>query len=419
MIDGAVIPRLASDVGEALARTRFESLAPDDRKQLAIATSTQIAKNYQLSIMSGSGTLLTDDEMAELTSALCDTVLGTAQLGPLLRQGRRYSDFHINGASKVFAKERLTGRTVALDPIVGSEDELIDLVKKLIRAYAPGEPRFDAGSPAVDIQLPDGERVHAMRNVVDPPVVLAIRIPDFSLETIGDLVDNDTIDEEMGRFLLAAVAARMNIIVAGGTGSGKTTLLRILLNEVDPMERIVTIEDLRELHLARYPKRNPNVWSAEAVKPNADGQGEVTVKYLLRESLRQDPDRIVVGEVRGAEALEMFKAMSTGNEGSMCSIHARSASNIVSRLIQCIPDRNPNQVCIEIANSVDLFVHLIRSPDGPRITSILEVDDHLPEVDGVVHTTKIWEGDGLSHPRLIGRPSGIRLARLNENGWPS
>lgn len=103
----------------------------------------------------------------------------------------------------------------------------------------------------------------------------------------------------------------------------------------------------------------------------------------------------------------------------MCSIHARSASNIVSRLIQCIPDRNPNQVCIEIANSVDLFVHLIRSPDGPRITSILEVDDHLPEVDGVVHTTKIWEGDGLSHPRLIGRPSGIRLARLNENGWPS
>ncbi len=419
MIDGAVIPRLASDVGEALARTRFESLAPDDRKQLAIATSTQIAKNYQLSMMSSSGTLLTDDEMAELTSALCDTVLGTAQLGPLLRQGHRYSDFHINGAANVFAKERLTGRTVALDPIVGGEDELIDLVKKLIRAYAPGEPRFDAGSPAVDIQLPDGERVHAMRNVVDPPVVLAIRIPDFSLETIGDLVDNNTIDEDMARFLLAAVAARMNIIVAGGTGSGKTTLLRVLLNEVDPMERIVTIEDLRELHLAKYPKRTPNVWSAEAVKPNVDGQGEVTVKYLLRESLRQDPDRIVVGEVRGPEALEMFKAMSTGNEGSMCSIHARSASNIVSRLIQCIPDRNPNQVCIEIANSVDLFVHLTRSPDGPRITSILEVDDHLPEVDGVVHTTKIWQGDGVAHPRLVGRPSGVRLARLNENGWPS
>jgi Flp pilus assembly CpaF family ATPase len=417
MIDTSVIPQLAADVGEALARTGFESLAPDDRKQLAIATSTQVARNHRLSMMNGSGTLLSDDELIELTSALCDTVLGTAQLGPLLRQGNRYSDFHINGAANVFAKERLTGRKVVLDPIVDSEDELVDLVKKLIRAYAPGEPRFDAGSPAVDIQLPDGERVHAMRHVVDPQVVLAIRIPDFSLQSVGDLIDNDTIDHELARFLLAAVAARMNIIVAGGTGSGKTTLLRVLLNEVDPSERIVTIEDLRELHLSRFPKRNPNVWSAEAVKPNVDGQGEVTVDYLLREALRQDPDRIVVGEVRGREALEMFKAMSTGNEGSMCSIHARSAANIVPRLIQCIPDRDPRQICIEIANSVDLFVHLTRSPNGPRITSILEVDDHLPEAAGMVHTTKIWDGDGVSHPRLIGRPSGERLNRLTANGW--
>ncbi|MEL6982402.1 MAG: ATPase, T2SS/T4P/T4SS family [Actinomycetota bacterium] len=417
MIDPAVVPRLAADVGEALARTGFEALAPDDRKQLAIATSTRVAQEHQLSVLNSSGRLLDDDEMAELTSALCDTVLGTAQLGPLLRQGHRYSDFHVNGADKVFAKERGSGRMVALDPIVGSEAELIDLVKKLIRAYAPGEPRFDAGSPAVDIQLPDGERVHAMRNVVDPPVVLAIRIPDFSLESLDDLVDNDTIEPEMARFLHAAVEARLNIIVAGGTGSGKTTLLRVLLNEVDPSERIVTIEDLRELHLARFPKRNPNIWSAESVKANVDGQGEVTVEYLLRESLRQDPDRIVVGEVRGREALEMFKAMSTGNEGSMCSVHARSAGNIVPRLIQCIPDREPDQVCIEIANSVDLFLHLTRSPNGPRITSILEVDDHLPETSGVVHTTKLWEGDGLGHPRLVGRPSAQRAAILADRGW--
>ena len=417
MIDSTVIPRLAADVGEALARTGFEALAPDDRKQLAIATSTRIAKDYQLSMMNGSGLLLDDDEMAELTSALCDTVLGTAQLGPLLRQGHRYSDFHINGADKVFAKERGSGRIVALDPIVDGEAELVDLVKKLIRAYAPGEPRFDAGSPAVDIQLPDGERVHAMRQVVEPPVVLAIRIPDFSIESIEDLIDNDTIEPDMARFLHAVVAARLNLIVAGGTGSGKTTLLRVLLNEVDPMERIVTIEDLRELHLARYPKRNPNVWSAEAVKANVDGQGEVTVEYLLREALRQDPDRIVVGEVRGAEALEMFKAMSTGNEGSMCSVHARSAANIVPRLIQCIPSREPNQVCIEIANSVDVFVHLNRGPNGPRITSVLEVDDHLPEVDGVVHTTKIWDGDGLTHPRLVGRPSARLGPLLQQHGW--
>ncbi len=417
MIDPAVVPRLAADVGEALARTGFEALAPDDRKQLAIATSTKVAQEYQLSVLNSSGLLLDDDQMAELTSALCDTVLGTAQLGPLLRQGHRYSDFHINGADKVFAKERGSGRMVALDPIVGSEGELIDLVKKLIRAYAPGEPRFDAGSPAVDIQLPDGERVHAMRNVVDPPVVLAIRIPDFSLESLDDLIDNDTIEPEMARFLHAVVEARLNVIVAGGTGSGKTTLLRVLLNEVDPTERIVTIEDLRELHLSRFPKRNPNVWSAESVKANVDGQGEVTVEYLLREALRQDPDRIVVGEVRGREALEMFKAMSTGNEGSMCSVHARSAANIVPRLIQCVPDREPDQVCIEIANSVDLFVHLTRSANGPRITSILEVDDHLPETSGVVHTTRLWEGDGLAHPRLVGRLSAHRATLLADHGW--
>jgi Flp pilus assembly CpaF family ATPase len=417
MIDPTVIARLAADVGESLARSGFEGLAPDDRKQLAIATSTRVAQDHQLSLLNSSGQLLDDAQMVELTSSLCDTVLGTAQLGPLLRQGHRYSDFHVNGADKVFAKERGTGRMVALDPIVDSEGELIDLVKKLIRAYAPGEPRFDAGSPAVDIQLPDGERVHAMRNVVDPPVVLAIRIPDFSLESLDDLVDNDTIDPEMARFLHAAVAARLNVIIGGGTGSGKTTLLRVLLNEVDPSERIVTIEDLRELHLSRFPKRNPNVWSAEAVKANVDGQGEVSVEYLLRESLRQDPDRIVVGEVRGREALEMFKAMSTGNDGSMCSVHARSAANIVPRLIQCIPDRDPDQVCIEIANSVDLFIHLTRSANGPRITSILEVDDHLPETSGVVHTARLWEGDGVGHPRLVGRPSAQRAGLLAGNGW--
>lgn len=417
MTDPAVIARLAADVGEALARTGFETLAPEDRKQLAIATSTRLAQEHQLSVLNATGLLLDDDEMAELISALCDTVLGTAQLGPLLRLGHHYSDFHINGADNVFAKERGSGRVVTLDPIVDSEAELIDLVKKLIRAYAPGEPRFDAGSPAVDIQLPGGERVHAMRHVVDPPVVLAIRIPDFSLASLDDLIDNDTIEPEMARFLDAVVAARLNVIVAGGTGSGKTTLLRVLLNEVEPAERIVTIEDLRELHLARFPKRNPNVWSAEAVKPNVDGQGQVTVEYLLREALRQDPDRIVVGEVRGREALEMFKAMSTGNDGSMCSIHARSASNIVPRLVQCIPDRHPDQVCIEIANSVDLFIHLTRTERGPRITSVLEVDDHLPETSGVVHTSRLWEGDGIGHPIVVGRPSARRAALLADRGW--
>lgn len=419
MTDLAVVPRLASDVGEALARFGFEALSPEDRKQLAIAKSTEVAKEHQLEVMNTSGTLLSDEEMAELTSALCDTVLGTAQLGPLLRQGHRFSDFHVNGSDGVFARERLGGRMVQLPSIVDTEDELVDLIKKLIRAYAPGEPRFDAGSPAVDIQLPDGERVHAIRNVVDPPVVLAIRIPDFSLAGLSDLEANNTIDRPMAEFLRAVVDARLNIIVAGGTGSGKTTLLRVLLNEVDPAERIVTVEDLRELHLGKFPNRTPNVWSAEAVKPNVEGQGEVTIAYLLRESLRQDPDRIVVGEVRGEEALEMFKAMSTGNDGSMCSLHARSAANIVPRLVQCIPSRDPQQVCIEIANSIDLFVHLHRGPHGPRISSVLEVDDHLPEVAGMVHTTRLWSGDGIGHPDLVGRPSASLASRLKSAGWVS
>jgi Flp pilus assembly CpaF family ATPase len=415
--DVAVLHRLTGEVGEALARAEFADLDPDDRRQLAIATSSRIALEHQLQVMNDHGHLLDDDEMQELTASLCDRVLGIAQLGPLLRQHDRYSDFHINGSRSVFARERRSGRMVSLDPIVDSEAELVDLVKGLIRAYAAGEPRFDAGSPAVDIQLPDGARLHALRHVVDPSVVLAIRTPDLRLQDLDDLVANATLSEPLAHFLRAAVEARLNLIVAGGTGSGKTTLLRILLNEVDPAERIITIEDLRELDLARFPKRNPNVWSAEAVKPNADGHGEITLTYLLREALRQDPDRIVVGEVRGPEALEMFKAMSTGNDGSMCSLHARSAAGIVPRLIQCLPERQPRQVCIEIANSIDLFLHLTRTPDGPRLTSIVQVDDHLPEADGLVHTNPLWLGDGSGQPELVGMPSGPAADALRAAGW--
>src|SRR5690606_36407110 len=191
--------------------------------------------------------------------------------------------------------------------------------------------RWDHAQPELNLQLPNGDRLHALMAVSGRPPV-SIRRHDFDIHRIGQLVDRNVCDELLAGFLAAAVRARANVIVAGGPGPGKTTMLRWLRNEIDPAERLITIEDSLEIGLERFDDLHPDHETLEARDANTEGVGAFTLADLVRSALRMDPQRVIVGEVRGSEVVPMLLAMSQGNDGSMCSIHADSSKGVFGRL---------------------------------------------------------------------------------------
>ncbi len=227
--------------------------------------------------------------------------------------------------------------------------------------------RVDESSPWADARLPDGSRVHA----IIPP--LSLRGPVLTIRkfspvplTAGGLVESGSIGPRMLQFLAACVAGRMNIVISGGAGSGKTTLLGVLCGFIPAEERLITIEDAAELRIAR-----PHVVSLEARPANVEGRGEVTVRDLVRNALRMRPDRIIVGEVRGGEALDMLQAMNTGHEGSLSTAHANSPRHLLWRLetmaMMSDVDLPASHIRNQVASAIDVVVHLARLRDGRRL----------------------------------------------------
>ncbi|MDQ4037419.1 MAG: Flp pilus assembly complex ATPase component TadA, partial [Actinomycetota bacterium] len=240
-------------------------------------------------------------------------------------------DIFVNGCDRVFVTRVGGGQVDRVDQIAESDDALIELINRWAARKGRTERRFDVANPRLNLKLPGGFRMHAIMEVTERPTI-TIRCPRHRDMTLSGQQKLGTIDDRLARFLSAAVKARCNIIVSGGTGSGKTTLLRSLLFEVPGHERIVTIEDTTELGLSAFPDRHPNIVEMETRDANLEGIGEISMMDLTREVLRMSPDRVIVGEVRGAEALYMLKAMSQGNDGSMCSVHADSARGVAGRL---------------------------------------------------------------------------------------
>jgi pilus assembly protein CpaF len=240
------------------------------------------------------------------------------------------------------------------------------LLNVIGRIVASVGRRIDESSPMVDARLPDGSRV----NAIVPPLaldgpVLSIRRFGRDRLTIDDLLHNGTLTTEMAEFLHVVVRARLNLMVCGGTGTGKTTLLNCLTSFIPADERIITIEDSAELSL-----QQPHVVRLETRPPNLESRGEITQRDLVRNSLRMRPDRIIVGEVRGAEVLDMLQAMSTGHDGSISTIHANNPRDSMGRLEMmmmlsgfALPERAMRQ---QIASAVNIFIHLARMPDGSR-----------------------------------------------------
>jgi pilus assembly protein CpaF len=292
--------------------------------------------------------------------------------GPIteLLEDENITEIMVNGPQDIYVE--VDGKLIKENSISFINDEHI--LRTIERIVQPLGRNIDAANPMVDARLDDGSRV----NAIIPPLsvkgpVLTIRKFKEDMLNIDDLLRTGTLTPYMARFLEAAVRAKLNIIISGGSGTGKTTLLNVLSSFIDDGERIITIEDAAELKLGQ-----PHVVSLETRNNNIEGEGEVTVRDLLRNALRMRPDRIIVGEVRGKEALDMLQAMNTGHEGSLTTLHANSAYDSLSRLetMLLLSSNNLplNAIRQYIADAIDIIVHLDRLSDGKRrITNISEV----------------------------------------------
>jgi len=344
-------------------------------------------------------------------------LLGYGPIQPLLNDPE-ITEVMVNGPKSVYVEKKghLVKSSVAFD----NDNHVLQIIDRII---LPLGRRVDAESPTVDARLPDGSRV----NAVVPPVAIdgpSITIRKFSKERLGinDLINFGSITEKMAEFLRACVLAHLNVIISGGTGSGKTTLLNVLSSYIPEQERIVTIEDAAELQL-----QQDHVVRMENKPENLDGRGAVTIRDLVRNSLRMRPDRIVVGEVRGGEALDMLQAMNTGHDGSLTTVHANSPRDALARLETLVlmagMDIPLKVVRQQIASAVDLIVQQTRLTDGSRkVTAITEVAGMEGETVVLTDIFKFEQTGVTTEGKVQGelKPSGIRplfSSRLEAAGF--
>ena len=319
-------------------------------------------------VLATTGTPLPRNERARLVESLINDVLGLGPLEQLLNDPE-ITEIMINGPRQIYVEMsgKLTLSTVAFE----TNGQLLQVIDRVVSSIGR---RVDESSPMVDARLKDGSRV----NVIIPPLALngaTMTIRKFSAErfTIDDLIRFNSITRSMAEFLRACVRSRLNILVSGGTGSGKTTTLNIISNFIPEDERIITVEDAAELQL-----QQEHVVTLESRPPNVEGRGRISIRDLVINCLRMRPDRIVVGECRGGEALDMLQAMNTGHDGSLTTIHANSPGDTLSRLETLVlmagADLPSRAIREQIASAIDVIVQQARLRDGTRkITNISEV----------------------------------------------
>jgi pilus assembly protein CpaF len=350
------------------------------------------------------GLALTRAERVRMLEQITDEIIGLGPLEPLLRDDS-VSEIMVNGPRQVYIER--AGKLEMTNVVFQNDDHVMRIIDRII---APIGRRVDESSPMVDARLTDGSRV----NAIIPPLslvgpVITIRKFAASPFTTDDLIRFGTSTPDMFEFLRACVEARLNIFVSGGTGSGKTTTLNVLSSFIPNDERIVTIEDAAELQL-----RQEHVVTLESRPPNIEGKGAIPIRELVRNSLRMRPDRIVVGECRSGEALDMLQAMNTGHDGSLSTGHANTPRDMLARLETMVlmagVDLPVRAIREQISSAVDLIVHQSRLKDGTRkIVNITEVQGM--EGDTIVmQDVFVFEQTGVIDGKIQGRlkPTGIR-----------
>ena len=348
--------------------------------------------------------VLTRNEKKRLFEAITAEILGFGPLEQFLNTDG-ITEIMVNGPKNVFVEQK--GNLTRTNVTFEDNEHVLRIIDRIV---APLGRRIDEGSPLVDARLPDGSRV----NAIIPPIAidgpsLTIRIFSKIPLTIENMIEFGTITPEAVEFLKACVVAKLNVVISGGTGSGKTTQLNILSGFIPDDERIVTIENAAELQL-----RQDHVVRLESREANVEGRGEISIQRLVINSLRMRPDRIIVGEVRGGEALDMLQAMNTGHDGSLATAHANSPRDMLSRLETMVlmagMDLPHRAIREQIAAAIDLIVQIERLRDGSRkITAVSEIQGMEGDI---ITTSEIFrfEQTGMEQGKVIGRlrPTGLR-----------
>ncbi len=355
-------------------------------------------------IVESENIVLTRSERDRLFEEVSADIVGFGPIEPLL-QDAAISEVMVNGPDQIYIEQK--GRIVLSDVRFDNDDHVRRIIDRIV---SPLGRHVDESSPICDARLPDGSRV----NIVLPPISLigpCITIRKFSKTplTIDDLVRFGSMTPEIAEFLRACVLARLNTVVSGGTGSGKTTLLNVLSSFIPDDERIVTVEDAAELQL-----RQDHVVRLEARPPNIEGKGAVTIRDLVINCLRMRPDRIVVGECRGREALDMLQAMNTGHDGSLTTGHANTPRDMLARLETMVlmagMDLPVTAIRQQVSSAVDLIVQQARLRDGSRrITQISEVQGMEGDII-ILQDIFVFEQEGIEGGKIVGRikPVGVR-----------
>lgn len=355
-------------------------------------------------ILAEENIVLSRPERARLFEQIAAEILGFGPLQPLLEDDT-ITEIMVNGPKNVYVERK--GKIHRVPVTFENNDHVMRIIDRIV---APLGRRIDESSPYVDARLQDGSRV----NAVIPPLSLVgptLTIRKFSKNpiTVEQLIQFGSVSPEAIQFMKACVEARLNIVISGGTGSGKTTLLNVMSSFIPGDERIVTIENAAELQL-----RQEHVVTLESRPPNIEGRGEITIRDLVINSLRMRPDRIIVGECRGGETLDMLQAMNTGHDGSMTTAHANSPRDAIARIeTMCLMagmDLPVRAIREQVASAVDLICHQERMRDGTRkVVSITEVSG----MEGDVITMTdifVFEQTGIENGKIIGRlrPTGLR-----------
>ncbi|NJO36387.1 MAG: CpaF family protein [Rhizobiales bacterium] len=356
----AVFNRIQSALLERIDASAAAKLPRDELQRQIAELISEIVAEERLS--------LTSREQQQLTITMVDDMVGLGPLEPLLAD-EGINDIMINGPSQVYVERR--GKLELTDVRFRDNAHVMNIAQRIVTRVGR---RVDETCPIADARLPDGSRV----NIIAPPLAIdgcSISIRKFSKKSITlDVMERQgNISANLAKVLKIAAACGLNIVISGGTGSGKTTMLNAMSQLIDPGDRVVTIEDAAELQL-----QQPHVVRLETRPPNLEGTGEITMRDLVKNALRMRPDRIICGEVRGAEALDMLQAMNTGHDGSMCTLHANNPREALTRMENMIGMAGVNltgkAVRTQIVGAVNLIVQVSRMRDGVRrVTHVTEI----------------------------------------------